>query len=139
MVNWKNFWRHVGLTGVSFVALAVGPLAAQEKAPAQRADPSKVFRVERSATDVVRRSSAPEAPPPPRVPRTDAGKAEAIEPPTLAAVRGSATADKFVNPKVAPGKVSWHKDLAAACAASVKSGKPVLLFQMMGKLDDEFC
>ena len=45
----------------------------------------------------------------------------------------------FVNPKVLPGKVTWHKDLAAACTASAKSGKPVLLFHMMGKLDDQFC
>jgi len=43
------------------------------------------------------------------------------------------------NPKVAPGKVAWHPDLAAACAASAKSKKPVLLFQMMGKLDEQFC
>ena len=51
-----------------------------------------------------------------------------------------AKADKgFVNPKVPPGKVTWHNDFAAACAASAKSGKPVLLFQMMGKLDDKFC
>ena len=51
-----------------------------------------------------------------------------------------AEADKgFVNPKVPTGKVTWHDDLAAACTASVKSGKPVLLFQMMGKLDDKFC
>jgi hypothetical protein len=56
---------------------------------------------------------------------TDAAKAEA--------------AKGFVNPKVQPGKVTWHKDFAAACAASAKSGKPVLLFQMMGKLDDQFC
>lgn len=45
----------------------------------------------------------------------------------------------FVNPKVEPGKVRWHKDFAAACQAAGKSGKPVLLFQMMGKLDDQFC
>ena len=43
------------------------------------------------------------------------------------------------NPQVAPGKVTWHKDFAAARAASKKSGKPVLLFQMMGNLDDRFC
>lgn len=43
------------------------------------------------------------------------------------------------NPKVEPGKVKWHADFAAACQASAKSGKPVLLFQMMGKLDDQFC
>jgi len=45
----------------------------------------------------------------------------------------------FVNPKVQPGRVNWHKDFAAACAAAARSGKPVLLFQMMGKLDDQFC
>lgn len=43
------------------------------------------------------------------------------------------------NPKVQPGKVSWHAGFADACAASNKSGKPVLLFQMMGKLDERFC
>jgi hypothetical protein len=44
-----------------------------------------------------------------------------------------------VNPKAAPGRVSWHADMAAACAAARHSGKPVLLFLMMGKLDDQFC
>jgi len=48
-------------------------------------------------------------------------------------------AEKFVNPKVEPGKVRWHKTFADACAAAKKSGKPVLLFQMMGKLDERFC
>jgi hypothetical protein len=45
----------------------------------------------------------------------------------------------FVNPKVQPGKVNWHQDLDTARLASVKSGKPVLLFHMMGRLDDRFC
>jgi hypothetical protein len=49
------------------------------------------------------------------------------------------TADTFVNPKVLPGKVRWHKDFDAACQAAKKSGKPVLLFQMMGRLDERFC
>lgn len=48
-------------------------------------------------------------------------------------------APTFLNPKVEPGKVRWHKDFAAACAAAQKSAKPVLLFQMMGKLDQRFC
>jgi hypothetical protein len=48
-------------------------------------------------------------------------------------------APAFVNPKVEPGKVCWHKTFADACAAAKKSGKPVLLFQMMGKLDERFC
>ncbi len=51
----------------------------------------------------------------------------------------AASSDKFRNPKVEPGKVRWRKDFKTACAASHKSGKPVLLFQMIGKLDDRFC
>ena len=45
----------------------------------------------------------------------------------------------FVNTRVLPGLVHWHATFADACAASRKSHKPVLLFQMMGKLDDQFC
>ena len=40
---------------------------------------------------------------------------------------------------VAPGLVRWHPDFEAACAASEQSGKPVLLFQLLGRLDQEFC
>lgn len=47
--------------------------------------------------------------------------------------------DKFDNPKVEPGKVKWHASFDDACKASEKSGKPVLLLQMMGKLDHKFC
>jgi hypothetical protein len=43
------------------------------------------------------------------------------------------------NPKVQPGKVNWHPDLEAACQAAKQSGKPVLVFHMMGRLDDRFC
>lgn len=41
--------------------------------------------------------------------------------------------------KVAPGKVHWHRAIQTAIDASKQSGKPVLLFQMMGHLDDRFC
>lgn len=43
------------------------------------------------------------------------------------------------NPRVEPGKVNWHPTFEAAVEASKKSGKPVLLFQMMGRLDQKFC
>jgi hypothetical protein len=36
-------------------------------------------------------------------------------------------------------EIRWHVSFEQACAASQMSGKPVLLFQMMGKLTDEFC
>jgi hypothetical protein len=41
--------------------------------------------------------------------------------------------------KVPPGLVRWHADFEAACAAARSSGKPVLLFQLLGRLDDELC
>jgi hypothetical protein len=41
--------------------------------------------------------------------------------------------------KVAPGLVRWHAGFEAACAAARVSGKPVLLFQLLGRLDEEFC
>jgi hypothetical protein len=57
----------------------------------------------------------------------------------LARAEARARAEALANPKVEPGKVKWHADLDAACAAAAKSGKPVLVFHMMGKLDDQFC
>lgn len=41
--------------------------------------------------------------------------------------------------RVKPGNVHWHDSMKSACAAASHSGKPVLVFQMMGKLDQEFC
>lgn len=43
------------------------------------------------------------------------------------------------NPRVRPGRVNWHEGFDAACAASDQSGKPVLLFHMMGRMDQRFC
>jgi len=75
--------------------------------------------------------------------RMDVGKS-VVERPTeqllaSAAMAANGTSPAFVNPKVEPGKVKWHADFATARAASAKSGKPVLLFQMLGKLDEQFC
>ncbi len=36
-------------------------------------------------------------------------------------------------------KVRWHDSFAAAVEAAKSSGKPVLLFQLLGRLDDAFC
>ena len=41
--------------------------------------------------------------------------------------------------RVSAGRVHWHESREAAQAASRVSGKPVLLFQMLGRLDEEFC
>ena len=43
------------------------------------------------------------------------------------------------NPGVEPGRVEWHSSFADARVASAKSGKPVLLFHLMGRLDRQFC
>ncbi len=43
------------------------------------------------------------------------------------------------NPAARPGRVDWRENFAAACAAARDSGKPVLLFHMMGRLDQKFC
>lgn len=82
--------------------------------------------------------------PPPAQPPVDVGKYVRIEPHLKAVVAAAAPApvvknDAFVNPKVEPGKVRWHAGYTDACAAAVRSKKPVLLFQLMGKLDDQFC
>jgi hypothetical protein len=68
----------------------------------------------------------------------DVGKRLA-ESPAKAMVGESASLGAMANPHVAPGQVRWHRNFAAACAAARNSGKPVLLFHMMGKLDDQFC
>ena len=71
----------------------------------------------------------------------DVGKA-AIELPSkglLTQSQPALPATTPAGPKVMPGKVRWHADFAAACAAAKTSGKPVLLFHLMGKLDDRFC
>jgi hypothetical protein len=43
------------------------------------------------------------------------------------------------NPRVPPGQVRWHGRYDEACRAARRSGKPVFLFHMMGRLDQQFC
>lgn len=38
-----------------------------------------------------------------------------------------------------PGKVRWHASFDKAVEAATVSGRPVLLFQLLGNLDEEFC
>lgn len=77
--------------------------------------------------------------------RLDVGKSVRIEPRIERLVAAAAPApavpakNDFVNPKVEPGKVRWHKTFEEASAAAVKSKKPVMVFHLMGKLDDQFC
>jgi hypothetical protein len=55
------------------------------------------------------------------------------------ATPAASTTVDAANPTVAAGLVKWHPSLADACAAAKKSGKPVLVFHMMGQLDKQFC
>jgi hypothetical protein len=66
----------------------------------------------------------------------DRGKRKVELPTEKVVADRSAPAD---NPKVEPGKVRWHASVEAARAAAARSGKPVMIFYMMGKLDDRFC
>jgi len=75
-------------------------------------------------------------------PKVDAGKKK-IESGTRTQIAETAPAPRPVvaaidNPTVEPGKVKWHKSFEAARTAAAYSGKPVLLFQMMGRLDQQF-
>lgn len=56
----------------------------------------------------------------------------------LAATLSAGDVADVENPKVEPGKVKWHADFDEALEKAAKSGKPVLLFQMMGNLDEAF-
>ena len=117
MGNRKHFLRHlfVGMGCLSLMGL-VGSLRSEDPAqkPAAQAPTLALLR--------------------------DVGKYVHIEPPAREIVATkSATVPTTDNPKVKPGLVKWHANFAKACEASKKSGKPVLLFQLMGKLDDQFC
>jgi hypothetical protein len=63
-----------------------------------------------------------------------------IELPVKSMLKSAAPAEgnAYVNRKVPPGLVHWNEDFTAACQRSKVSGKPVLLFHMMGNLDQEF-
>ena len=47
-------------------------------------------------------------------------------------------ADNVDNPYTQPGLVEWHADLETARLASKESGRPVMVFHLMGPLDQRF-
>ena len=144
----KRFvWRHrlswlvaVGVSGLAVLVLAKAVADAKRPTPAKAKPPANVVQVapQNTANGWIVPVNAL------TLPQRDFGK-YLVELPTeqlLAARTVPApvpSVASFVNPKVEPGKVRWHETFAAACAAAKKSGKPVLLFQMMGKLDERFC
>ena len=65
--------------------------------------------------------------------------APSADPAPSASPRPAAEAATAVNPPAAPGLVRWHESVDAARGAATASGKPVLVFQLLGRLDDELC
>jgi len=99
------------LTGLMMVTTAALAWAQQDEKP----DVGKM-RVERKVLERL----------------ADAGKSEAELP----------IKEKLAAPapgRVSTGKVAWRASLEAALEQARTSGKPVLVFQLLGKLDDEWC
>jgi hypothetical protein len=157
--------RRLSLTGLAATALLVCGQQPAKKEP----DRTKVIRVEKPAAAIVRDASAvkPNGPPVPAdmtkkavvekpaeavvrdsstvkpngpPAEADLTKAYRVEKPAAMVVRGSGpSTTSDANPKVEAGKVKWHASFDDARAASAKTGRPVLLLHMMGKLDLQFC
>ena len=129
----REKWLLVLAAFVTVTGLSV--YGQQKSAPA--GDLTKSTVIEKPAEKVLAGNTA-------GVPAVDMTKTLRIEKPASTILAHNtagvpASGKQFVNPKVQPGDVRWHASFAAACEAAKKSGKPVLLFQMMGKLDDQFC
>ena len=127
--------RKKWLLVLAFVTVTESNAFGQQK-PATAGYMTK-FVIEKPAERIVAHNTA-------SVAAADITKTLRIEKPTSAILAHNtagvtATGKEFVNPKVEAGRVHWHPSLAVACEAAKKSGKPILLFQMMGKLDDQFC
>lgn len=67
-------------------------------------------------------------------PKTDVNK-------LIVSPRSAPAASPVVAPhdRVSTGLITWHNNVQDALSRSAKSGKPVLVFHMMGMLDDRFC
>jgi hypothetical protein len=132
----------------SKIVSSSAPVVPAPQAAKPAADRSKQEVVEKP-TAIVVANTAPAKPAPPGPGRPiDVSKTLRIEPavsklvagtaPTIPVSPAPAVSDPS-NPTVEPGKVKWHRTLADAQAAAEKSGRPVLLFHMMGQLDKQFC
>ena len=129
------------LLGFGVIAVMTLPMYADPPA-----DRSKGDVVEKGAKAVVKNTAAAAGQPAPITP-ADMTKTVRIEkgPSSIVKMSGPAPANTTAvrvsaeNPTVKAGEVKWHQSFADACAAAKKSGKPVLLFHMMGQLDKQFC
>src|SRR4051794_39091391 len=69
----------------------------------------------------------------------DRGKYVVEQPTKKVVANETAPAPADANPKVQPGKVKWHPDIETARKAAARSGKPVLVFSLLGRLDERNC
>ena len=141
--------RHWWLLIVVVTSVAM----AQEPA-VPRADVAKGRVVERPTEELVAELSQPvdqpaEAAPEAKPAVADRTKRQVVEPAAEAIVRDAQPSDGADaeeptaagaddNPRVEPGKVQWHDDINAALVAANSSGKPVLVFHLLGQLDQRF-
>src|SRR5262245_50300670 len=134
----------VGAMGLHFTCffgwavLLLLPSEAREQPSAEKTtntkavfDGAKVVAIERPAKQLLERS------------RPEVYKEAVVEGAAQRVVaRGSgivANSNENSGHPVAPGLVRWRATFASACEAASYSGKPVLLFQLLGRLDREFC
>jgi hypothetical protein len=133
-----------------FAVVLTSTAFAQEPAP-PRLDVAKGRVVERPTEELVGdlSSSADQTRADPAAKAADRTKRVVIEPaverlvgdtqpPDAAPANEPQAAAASDNPPVEPGKVKWHGDVTAAIAAAKKSGKPVLVFHLLGQLDQRF-
>ena len=139
--------RNFGILCLSFIASAA--LGQQPGEAPREVDVTKRRVVERPTEELVaelsRRADLAAAPAAEVRPASaDRTKRVVIEPAAEAIVRRTLPADAPPdkpaddNPRVEPGKVKWHDDVATALAAAKASGKPVLVFHLLGELDQRF-
>ena len=132
-------------------ALATSVAVGQEPSrPLTEADFTKRRVVERPTEELVAELSPDEIAARPTAEAKpadgDRTKRLVVEPVVEAVVRGAQpsaparepAARSDDNPRVEPGKVQWHDDVAAATSAARRSGKPVLVFHLLGQLDQRF-
>jgi len=114
------------VTVLPLMLLTAGrPLSAEDRKTPQRRDLGK-YAIESPLKRLVAKRATPREP------------KEAQKPPASKPAVQRGNSGGFKNPKVQPGNVDWHPDFEKAVKAAAKSRRPVLLFQMIGNLDERF-
>lgn len=146
MKTWISMALIATMTGITF---AERPIEADLSKIAIEAGAERLVETTRRppVTRPVGQTGKPETVPTKARGRFDRSKvaietgAESLVRSARASAKESPTSHSSLAPtviSVKPGLVSWYKDYTTAQAASRVSGKPILLFQLLGKLDEYF-